>query len=350
MTLLNQPSSELITRQADSYTARFMSGDIDQALIDEFERWCALNPLHRSAFDEAMDNWASLAPLSEDTEIQNLLIDDIQACAPRGRRWIKAPSLALAASFILAFGVLLGSFSTDDWGDEWMDDAGPIVASYSTDVGEQKTIVLSDNSIVRLNTDSRISVSYDNEARSISLINGEAFFDIQKDPKRPFYVDLGDRTISVIGTQFNVYRGADGLTVAVVEGVVALKNNDSEQAHNGAEDVDAYHLEAGAVIKIDGRNQKEITFGSIDEASRHADWTTGRVRFEELPLGDLVKEINRYIDREVSIADEELHSLNVNAVLDLDDVDTILTALQYSLPIQVTSDKDKVVIMSKNTQ
>jgi len=91
-----------------------------------------------------------------------------------------------------------------------------------TAVGEQRSVVLGDGSLVTLNTSSSIEVHMAKDRRTVKLLAGEALFEVAHDTKRPFDVTTGDATVRAIGTQFNVDRRAASTTVTVVEGRVAL--------------------------------------------------------------------------------------------------------------------------------
>ncbi|NWO96327.1 FecR domain-containing protein, partial [Escherichia coli] len=72
-----------------------------------------------------------------------------------------------------------------------------------------------------LNTATQVELDFDREARRVALLNGEAQFDVVKDPARPFIVTAGDVTVRAVGTRFSVWRlGEDRTRVVVAEGIV----------------------------------------------------------------------------------------------------------------------------------
>ena len=75
---------------------------------------------------------------------------------------------------------------------------------YVTQIGEQQTIVLPDQSQILLNTDSRVAVSYQADRRLLTLHKGEAHFDVAHDAKRPFDVYAGGGRVNAVGTAFTV--------------------------------------------------------------------------------------------------------------------------------------------------
>ena len=95
-------------------------------------------------------------------------------------------------------------------------------ALYVTAIGEQKTITLADNSVVQLNTNSRLSVDYNDKLRGIHLIEGEAHFQVAHNPDLPFEVYTGTGVVRAVGTSFSVYIKHKQVEVVVDQGIVEI--------------------------------------------------------------------------------------------------------------------------------
>ena len=149
---------------------------------------------------EAENNIVTLGDVAPDTEPVGMAV-------PRRGWWIGG----IAATVLLA----VGAVST------W-SILSP-VRHYETGLGQQTLFTLADGSIVHLNTQSELTVHMTENSRNLELIQGEAMFEVTKDPSRPFRVRSGDITVEAIGTQFNVYRGDNGVHVTVVEGSVKVE-------------------------------------------------------------------------------------------------------------------------------
>src|SRR5436190_5985070 len=100
-----------------------------------------------------------------------------------------AGAAASAAALVAAVALV-----AVDWND----------SEIATRIGEQRTITLKDGSRMALNTDTRIVVEPWNETRGVRLERGEAYFEVAKDPKKPFVVVAGKKRIVAIGTAFAV--------------------------------------------------------------------------------------------------------------------------------------------------
>src|SRR5262249_37280059 len=121
---------------------------------------------------------------------------------------------AIAASVLLAIGVAL--FVSRD----------SIFATnrYSTVVGGLPTIPPADGSKVPSNTDSQVRLAITDRERAIELTHGEAFFEVARDPSRPFVVTAGSKRVIAVGTQFSVRRDGEDVQVAVAEGLVRVES------------------------------------------------------------------------------------------------------------------------------
>ena len=94
--------------------------------------------------------------------------------------------------------------------------------SYSTAIGKQQLITLNDGSTVLLNTNSQIKVDYSDQARNITLVKGQAHFDVMPNPNQPFNVYAGTGLVKAVGTAFSVYLQPEIIEVTVTEGTVEL--------------------------------------------------------------------------------------------------------------------------------
>src|SRR5262245_16962284 len=93
----------------------------------------------------------------------------------------------------------------------WTYLSGP--ERYQTALGEQRSVILDDGSVVTLNTLSRVEVDFRRERRLIRLVQGEALFKVAPDHARPFDVIAGTTMIRAVGTRFNVDRRGERTTV-----------------------------------------------------------------------------------------------------------------------------------------
>ncbi|WP_417940822.1 FecR family protein [Flavobacterium sp. RS13.1] len=103
---------------------------------------------------------------------------------------------------------------------------------FQSGVGEKKQMTLPDGSVVYLNTDTRIGIAtayFNKEKREIWLEEGEAFFEVTKNPEKPFIVHTSNLETTVKGTSFNVkaYKELDECSVSVRSGKVVVSNKNN---------------------------------------------------------------------------------------------------------------------------
>lgn len=254
---------------------------------------------------------------------------------------------------------------------------------FSTKVGEVSHIKLDDGSEVSLNTDSTIRVTMLKEERQIELLSGEAFFDVAKDANRPFTVATEEQQITVLGTAFNVRQREDEnvLKVAVIEGRVAVQrrtpnarqgtdtstdtdtDTGTSSGRNPAQNPDAdaqaqqnsqqsqpnsytEYLLAGDIGAFSDDN-KIIQAQQFEQAQTSQAWRRGVVRFDDDPLQDVIKELNRYRTNKIALRGQHTKDLKISGVFHLKNGDAILNAIAATLPVQVIKDQEHIYIAAK---
>lgn len=101
---------------------------------------------------------------------------------------------------------------------------------FQSGAGERKKMTLPDGSVVYLNSDTKLAVApalFNKEKREIWLEEGEAFFEVAKNPEKPFIIHNQHLETTVKGTSFNVkaYKELDQTSVSVRSGKVEVRNN-----------------------------------------------------------------------------------------------------------------------------
>jgi transmembrane sensor len=310
--------------QACQWIARLRADSVDQEDYEEFAAWLASNPEHRTAFDSMTELWGDLAVVRH---LQNAKAPHAQPGNPSRRRWL-AGSFALAASLLLAV-VLTGRF-----------DADVESQRYQTGVGEQISVDLEDGSAIQLNTDSSLAVDFSTRVRRLTLNRGEAFFQVAKEPQRPFLVRAGSVEVRALGTAFNIHLKGETGVVTVTEGVVRVTELSPPTSRPPQ-------------TELLYRNQRIIggasgigSPSSID-TSRQLAWRDGKLVAEEMPLATLVEELSRYHPNQIFIAEPALAGKTLSGVFRLEDLDGILLALEHSAGVRsVTLEDGSIQLIS----
>jgi transmembrane sensor len=167
--------------------------------------------------------------------------------------------------------------------------------SYSTSIGETKEVVLSDGSLVTLNTNSQILVDYSKARRQIQLVQGEALFDVAKHKKRPFIVAAGDTQVRAVGTSFTVrLLPQQPVQVLVREGVVEIKRPQVPQAPS-------VRLMANTMAVAPPEAPISTEQVAAPQITRNLAWREGRIAFDNETLANAAREFARYSDVQIHV-------------------------------------------------
>ncbi|MFK4753541.1 FecR family protein [Oceanobacter antarcticus] len=159
--------------------------------------------------------------------------------------------------------------------------------NYQTGYGEQVRHTLPDGSLVTLNWNSEIVVEYSPEQRQVTLLRGEFFVNVAKNPNRPFIVISGTTRSQAVGTAYNVRQLESGTTrVTVTEGIVVVS-----LPHTSATRQQTAHVSANQ--SVDMTNSRIGTVVTV-AANATTAWQTGALVFNQQPLREVLAEINRY--------------------------------------------------------
>ena len=247
--------------------------------------WLGESDEHRRAFERLTRAWEQAG------KIRLRASQDAVAIEPR-RRSRFVPWAAAAAMLVLALGVAVYRLRVD---------------AMVTEVGQQRVSVLPDGTRVTLNTNTRIEVNYDEHARRVRLIRGEAWFEVAKNATWPFLVSVDGEIVRALGTSFIVRRdGTQGISVTLVEGRVSVTPIDQK-----AEPGEAQVLAPGQRLVL-----SEHSTSAVDrpDLTRVTAWRHGRVEFDATSLDDAAAEMNRYSKTRIILADADLARLSVGGV------------------------------------
>lgn len=215
-------------------------------------------------------------------------------------------------------------------------------ATYQTGVGQQLDIRLPDDSMLRLNTDSEVSVRYTGKARRLTLERGEAWFDVTPAPARPFSVDAGSGTVRAVGTEFNVWLENEVVEVTVGEGTVEVRANEAE----GFAATTELLTEGQTLTYRDTLGPVEIV--DPDEMNRQRAWRDGMLDFHGHTLVEVVEEATRYTALDITIADPELEGLPVIGYVRAGNDEKLIELIEANDGLAVQRiDADEVLIVAE---
>lgn len=346
---------------AADWFVRLQDQKVSSATREKFAEWLLFSPEHVAAYIEVteiygragseLDSAPSTADLvsaaKADSESSNVVslstaephtfIEDEEP--PRKERRKLTSWLALAASVIVV-AILFG----------WQAVSHYAPPTFATNIGEQRSVPLSDGSLVYLNTDSNVEVDLSGSERRITLKRGEARFTVAKDPRRPFIVTTRHATVRALGTIFNVQTGGDRTAVSVIEGRIVVTGQADMQSPDstGQSSPDAQ----AAVVLTTGQQVAVTSAGRLVRDAnlsleRVMAWPNGRLVFRDEPLIDLVTEFNRYNQRPLRIADPQLAGHRVNGTFDAYDRQSLIQFLERYEGVRVTNAPDGSQLLTR---
>lgn len=313
---------------------------------EKFTTWLTESPVHVEEYLAIARVFGELTHVDPKNAIDlDVLVEDTivalhggvhaepAAEPPARRRWA---GFGLAASGLLAM-IAAGGFYA-------VLQNQPL--RYETTLGEQRSVLLEDGSMVSLNTSTAIEVDFGDESRHVRLLQGEALFDVEKDASRAFFVETHSVSIRVTGTQFNVYEQEGGTAVTVIEGRVEVTPRQvSALQETGSSSGTVLQSEAVAHLVVG--DQVLVKSGSVNIETRNLEnlepviaWTDRRLVFDATPLSTIVAEFNRYNHRRLVLDDATLATLELSGVFSSNDPEVLILFLERIAAVKVVPSAD----------
>jgi len=294
--------------------------------------WLEQSPQHHQTLLEMASYWDDLTVLNQLSTLFPLQ-QTVKTFSQRYSRFAVAASLVLVSllSVNLIFdGSLLssGQYQANN-------------RSLTTLVGEQANFMLPDGSKINLNTDSIVEVAFSSAHRTLTLIKGEASFDVAKDKNRPFTVTVGTQSFTALGTVFNVQKKDDKeMELLVTEGRVLITK--SEQSLEALATAMANHdddplpgtiVTSGEKAVIEEDVETPVIKVPLEQLQRDLAWQQGMLIFEGEPLEQALIEVSRYTNTKFELIDPQLASLKVAGYFKAGDIDGLLVSLTNNFDI-----------------
>lgn len=340
-----------VQEQADRWFARLLAPDCSARERETFEQWRRV-PEHASAYGQRERLWRRFAEpeVAGDPRLAALRErvlartaaggaagasdwqQTLAALPPRARperivRKRRAWPLAIAAS-ICALAIALGV--------RFMG-TGPAEAMYVS-MGALREVALEDGTRVQLDVGTELAVRFDGDARAVTLRRGRALFDVAHDAQRPFTVDLGDSQVTVLGTRFQILRSPDDVSVTLDRGSLRLDGGTGAVARSE-------RLVPGDQVGYSRQDPSTWHKRRVDSAAETA-WSRGRLVFRATPLAEAVREVNRYANPKLHLADPSLSDLRVSGNFIAGDGDLVASTWAATLPLRVEKRSDEIVLRS----
>jgi len=296
---------------AIDWWVREKAGELVGEARAAFDAWLAADPAHARAYADISGMFAEARALRPAR----------REVARRERR----PRLAAAAALLAACVALF----------VWIGDLGArLRADQWTGVGERRTELLADGSRVELDGASAIAVGFEPGRRRVTLLSGEAWFEVAPDAARPFVVEVAGGTVTALGTAFDVALDRNGARVAVGEHAVAVTSG-------GARLV----VEEGRQTSFETDAPAQRTASVAAESI--AAWRRGALVVEDRPLGDVLATLGRHRHGRVFCLRAATCARRVSGVFSAAEPLTALREIEFFLRLRAIHLTDYLILLTE---
>lgn len=313
---------------------RFLAGEASQEQQEQVMQWKSASAENTRLYEEFLKVWSAMDKTSKHRHIDmdaewRLHVRNYNPAVLRPSRVVSIRTVfAIAASVLVILG-----FSFAGW--LYMSQK-----TFKTDLAETNQIVLPDGSKVTLNAGSRLYYkrNFSKESRTVSL-EGEAYFEVTKNPQSPFVIHVDGAEVKVLGTSFNVkaYKDMEKIEVTVSEGKVSLygKGEEGKKVIVGKGEK-AVYLKQLKVVQMQPNDDRNFMA-----------WKTRVISFENDSLAAIVQTLNSVYHKDVILENPNLHHCTVTASFEDKDLSTVLKVLGETLDIVITEKDGKIYISGK---
>lgn len=319
-----RPTAQEIEATAGEWVAR-ADGGLTNEDTRALETWLQEDPRHHGAFMRLR----GIALHTERARALGVQFDphrfapaellSVRANARRSAWWLAGAAVAACVLIALLLPVL-------EMGDR-----------YDTRRGEMRVVPLADGSTMTLNTASRVLIAYEAAQRRVKLIEGEALFEVAKDPTRPFVVEAGSATVRALGTSFTVSRLRDRpVQVIVRDGLVEVRQDDRAPPVRMAANTRAL------VPQKVQRNVPQPQHLAPEVVNRELAWRDGQLAFESEPLALAAAAFERYSATRIVIEDAHIARREITGLFTANDPVGFARAAAASLGLQAEIGEEEV--------
>ena len=332
--------------------AKHLAGETDGTEEAVLAEWMNKSETNRRHF-AALEHWWSLTQYGEvDTESDWLKVKqhlNLYEPVPVRRKRMMPPvprrnvferysfSKSWAAVFVVL--LLLGGVYHVFTGSN-KQPAQPAEMAYHQILvpsGQRSQILLADGSAVWLNSGSRLLFpeSFEKDSRTVKL-EGEAYFEVTADKKKPFVVQTSGLEVKVYGTSFNVtsYPNEGTEEVTLLTGSVKVAGLDSNHA---------MVLQPGQ--KMVYRRNGHLFTGPLNaDVETETAWRDGKIVFDDMSIGEIARKLERRYGVTIRIENKNIENLRYRGVFRKESLEQALKAIQLTAQYKYTIKEDVVTI------
>lgn len=308
----------------------------------EFSAWLAQDPGNRAAWRRVQGPWDVLGEQARAPGVIRLrraalahAHDAIRSKIPSPKRLRRLVLSAAAASAVLA------AIAFFFW-----QQSRPVI--FRTGFGQRRVVTLVDGSQITLDLRSEVTVRYTADARTLTLVHGQARFDVAHDITRPLSVSAEGHKVVATGTAFNVDLLGPRLLVTLIRGHVVVLPQSAptipwRAASHLAPDLAGIDLDPGEQLVMSSSAAPRVRRVNVEWVMA---WERGEIIFDNQPLARVVQRMNRYQPRKIAVGDDRTASLRISGVFREGHLDDFVSTIAAYLPVRVNERSDGDVVLT----
>jgi transmembrane sensor len=311
---------------------KFFAGEISDSEMILLKNWLDSNPENRRIFNEENEFWQEAGIW---TKLENYKTDtawtNMASRLGLGKNHYNSVTVLsrsncriLLAAAAVACIVAIGSLSLWITGKTSFQKIAASSTVFSTNEGEKAHVCLADSTEIFINSGSTIQYDGDfNLKDRIVKFSGEAFFNVNTNPEKPFVVQVEKMSITATGTRFNVlsFSDEDRIETTLEEGTI----------HVSANGKDPVTLKSGQQIVYFRRSEKYLVRDV--ETDTYTSWKENKLRFNDTPFEEVLRRIGRKYNVNFQITDKELLNLKYTATFIDEPIEDVMMMLRTVSPI-----------------
>lgn len=302
---------------------------------DDFEQWLADDPHHASEYEsikramQRMSSAESLSTLADEAEQHAFLAQE----SKRKNKQRRVGQLFLVSLLCIMSYVFHQQYL--DW------QATPVMQlAAQNPVGQIAHKTLDDGTRVTLSAKSDMEVTYYRHERHVLLREGEAIFEVTKDPDRPFIVETDTARVTVLGTRFAVNRLDQLVRVSVDHGTVKVEPKVEEGEQEATE---SRVITNGQVVEVYPNRATVLVNRPASDAFAFLD---GRLVFDRADIDEIATTVTRYRQKPVRAMGKDIR--NISADINIKDIEQFLRGLPNIAKVSVKETPQYTLISSKS--
>ncbi|MCT4588031.1 MAG: FecR family protein [Carboxylicivirga sp.] len=313
------------TNNIDDLLNRYFQGEINDEEAKVVTEWVKLSPENMEYFRQTSEKWdgggdnhfAQLNwklfknKINRSKELDRALVQRFD----RRITWYKITAIAaIFVVFALSSYVFLLLQETNTTLENLV---------FETPRGHRSKVILRDSTVIWLNAESKLEVKTWNRDNRIVSLNGQAHFKVSHNHKAPFIVKTSNYDVTVLGTVFDVmsYEDEQRTVTTLFDGSVLVSNEKTNlKLHPGEQ----------AIWEDDNLRVLEV-----NDIARESGWVRNDFNFDNIPLAELLKKLERWYDVDFDYKEEELNELKISGAFKNEEtVWQVLNTIKLYIPIK----------------